>query len=414
MIGKIVKAIGIEKDVYECDKCGEAIAEPNGICPNCGCKKVKVMTNYEKFRREHSLILNQKILRGNLCLSIHPLDYITMSDNACGWDSCMRWMDDPGDYRLGTIEMMMSKYVVVAYLESKDNMVFGHPEYEWNSKRWRQLIVVTPELILANKQYPYENDTLQGAAIKWMRDLAETDTNFGPYQKEACQIENHSNNQIGEHKVRITLNFNYMYNDIYYTRLSYIQEGFNENYLEYNLSGPAICTSCFEEIPYDTVDPSGTVCRNCGGQFRCDCCGGWHYGEPYYDDNGNTYCEYCYYNELEECEICNSRHSNDEIQNIFIHLADTEDPELECENWNYCIPVCYCCINSTRFFKLFGPVYTNVDMWGRTRNCVSVANFTDAGFRSGNLSQWDINYLTKLRDVGNNEDRVALIKENLC
>ena len=39
------------------------------------------LPGYEEFRLEHSRILNQKTLKGNLCLSIHPLDYMTMSDN---------------------------------------------------------------------------------------------------------------------------------------------------------------------------------------------------------------------------------------------------------------------------------------------------------------------------------------------
>ena len=42
---------------------------------------------YEKFRIAHSQFLNQKNISGELCLSVHPLDYITMSDNNCGWDS---------------------------------------------------------------------------------------------------------------------------------------------------------------------------------------------------------------------------------------------------------------------------------------------------------------------------------------
>lgn len=46
---------------------------------------------FENFRRAHSMILNQKTLDGELCLSIHPLDYITMSDNNNDWDSCMSW-----------------------------------------------------------------------------------------------------------------------------------------------------------------------------------------------------------------------------------------------------------------------------------------------------------------------------------
>ena len=65
-----------------------------------GCKVSRVLgkiaealnlPGYEDFRICHSQILNQKTLSGNLCISIHPLDYMTMSDNECEWDSCMSW-----------------------------------------------------------------------------------------------------------------------------------------------------------------------------------------------------------------------------------------------------------------------------------------------------------------------------------
>lgn len=81
-------------------------------------KDANILDLYEKLRIALSRHTNQKELHGNLCLSIHPLDYMTMSDNDSGWDSCMSWAKK-GDYRAGTVEMMNSPYVVVAYVESE-------------------------------------------------------------------------------------------------------------------------------------------------------------------------------------------------------------------------------------------------------------------------------------------------------
>lgn len=53
---------------------------------------------FEEFRIAHSQILNQKYLKGDFSISIHPLDYMTMSDNECGWESCMSWRNF-GGYR---------------------------------------------------------------------------------------------------------------------------------------------------------------------------------------------------------------------------------------------------------------------------------------------------------------------------
>jgi hypothetical protein len=76
---------------------------------------------FEEFRIAHSQILNDKKLSGRLCLSIHPLDYMTMSDNESDWGSCMSWREG-GCYRRGTVEMMTSPVVVVAYLKSEIDM----------------------------------------------------------------------------------------------------------------------------------------------------------------------------------------------------------------------------------------------------------------------------------------------------
>ena len=42
-----------------------------------------------------------------------------MSDNDYGWDSCMGWMNE-GEYRLGTVEMMNSPCIVVAYIDGEE------------------------------------------------------------------------------------------------------------------------------------------------------------------------------------------------------------------------------------------------------------------------------------------------------
>ena len=59
-----------------------------------GCKIMKMLSKianifdlngFEEFRLKHSMVLNRKKFKGTVCLSIHPLDYMTMSDNDCDW-----------------------------------------------------------------------------------------------------------------------------------------------------------------------------------------------------------------------------------------------------------------------------------------------------------------------------------------
>ena len=126
---------------------------------------------FEAARLEHSQVLNQKKLSGELCLSIHPLDYSTMSDNDNNWGSCMSW-EDYGEFRQGTVEMMNSPNVVVAYLKSdREELVNG--KYSWNSKKWRELFIINLDLITGIKGYPYQCPALENIVIEWLRELAK-------------------------------------------------------------------------------------------------------------------------------------------------------------------------------------------------------------------------------------------------
>ena len=204
------------------------------IVVNAGCKISKILgkiaktfnlPGYEEFRIAHSQCLNQKYLRGELCLSIHPLDYMTMSDNNCDWDSCMSWQQ-PGDYRIGTVEMMNSPCIVVAYLRSSTDMNMPNGG-TWNSKKWRQLFIVTPEMISGIRQYPYDNNELCGTALKWLRSLAQDNAHWGPYTDNAVKISNYDDNivaEISEDPIKIHIHTRYMYNDFGRGHLSFLSK----------------------------------------------------------------------------------------------------------------------------------------------------------------------------------------------
>ena len=104
----------------------------------------------DRIQNQYSMtVQNFRKSSQKLTLSIHPLDYITMSDNECNWSSCMSWRNE-GDYHAGTIEMMNSTCVVVAYIAQNNETL----ENGWNSKRWRQLFVIHPTCIIASCPYP--------------------------------------------------------------------------------------------------------------------------------------------------------------------------------------------------------------------------------------------------------------------
>lgn len=414
MLGKIASALNVELPVMYCNDCGCYYINGETECYHGHGKLIK-SSGYELFRQAHSQVLNQKQIKGNLCLSIHPLDYITMSDNNCGWTSCMSWMEEAGDYRLGTIEMMNSPCVIIAYVESKETM--WTPGGDWNSKRWRQLYVVTKEVILGNRQYPYNSDELQGVAIRWIRELMTQIPGYGPYPEETIQLKNDNWNTVRNKRIRFNFYSGYMYNDIYDYRLAYVADQKIEDDAHYScfFSGPAVCTGCGDIIELDTVDANIVQCRACDGHWRCDFCGEWHssYDECYTVDDEYTACDWCYHNELCECEVCGEHHRNDNIEHIYLQFTDTENEEIrDGFNYNFYVSVCTNCLNEPEeYVPLFGQLYEVEDSWGNTRKAFDIRNVTDAGFNAGSLSYRTVEWLKLMQATKSDEERIDLLEK---
>lgn len=311
-----------------------------------GCRPIKTLhklcrafglneAEFEDFRLKHSQVLNTRKLQGELCLSIHPMDFMTMSDNDCGWDSCMSWRaayyGDGGEYRLGTIEMMNSPCVIIAYLKSHTDMklegrYLNSKETYWNNKRWRQLVIVNEDVILGNRQYCYEDASLSGTVLEWVRELATA--HYGvQYEDTAQNLAEGSFEITGKHLAFTT---NYMYNDIYGTRLGYLRKDLDYN-INLNFSGVANCMACGDMIaPNEAAATDTVVCANCGGYTCCTKCGTWIVDDDeytYYVD-GDYYCQDCFHDVASFCECCEDYVRNDEYGTHPVCCDEQIIPEL--------------------------------------------------------------------------------------
>lgn len=249
---------------------------------------------YEEFRQAHSMILNHRTLKGTLCLSIHPFDYITMSDNACNWESCMNWSadDEGGDYRMGTLEMLNSPCVAVAYLCSDKPY---HPNYcedfTWSNKKWRSLIIITPEVIHSICGYPYEDYELDKEILELVRNLMPNKEDFG-------SILHLKNRDCFDDKCSISFYTNRMYNDTNSHKGSTIVSNKVKSSINIRYSGPAYCLVCGEEF-YSIMEAANRVaCSSCHEIepeyeyfcYHCDC---GLYEEDVIWIDGYCYCEAC-------------------------------------------------------------------------------------------------------------------------
>lgn len=299
---KVMKAIGRLAKVFHCEQ------------------------EFENIRVKQSQILNDARISSTLCLSIHPLDYMTASYNNNDWRSCMNWED--GEYRRGVIEMMNSDCVVVAYLESKhEKMRWG--QYTWNSKKWREFFIVRPDLICGIKGYPYWNRVLEDEVLKWLRDLYAPIFSNVTFSNSITTFRTDSdkryinNDALNVHDVRLCMSCGpAMYNDFYegndYHCIISSNMADNDNgviYIDY--SGASECTVCGQcDVEFD--GEGVLICEECTEHHYCCSCGDpIMYAEDLRELNGREYCDRCF-DSLPRCEIC------DEITDVGNDMGSIE------------------------------------------------------------------------------------------
>lgn len=330
---------------------------------------------FEDFRIKHSMLFNDKNIVGTLCISIHPMDYLTMSDNNSDWSSCMSWADD-GCYKIGSVEMMNSNNVLCCYLESKIPYDFTPVDKDknefttWNNKKWRVLAYYTKDIIMSGKAYPYHNDNFSKFVIAEIRKLAKENLNrtfsFGP---ELYQDMKHIKDQVQMNyihhwlrtgdvtKSNIIWDTKGMYNDM-------INDS-DEIYWCYrnkvpftkiiNVSGKSSCLCCgkptieeseWEESYNDRFDNVDSFfCSDCRNNIKCHDCGTNNMEEKVSitiveednDDDSIFYlCENCFKESVKYCPCCgkpmyinNCHHSNSD----YLYISKKLEKVVRKKTW---------------------------------------------------------------------------------
>lgn len=255
---------------------------------------------FESWRDDISMLISKVKTKGTLCLSIHPLDFMTMSDNANNWSSCMSWKNS-GCYRGGTLETMNSDHCIVAYLKSSQNMDLYESE-KWNSKAWRMLIIVTDDVIASGKNYPYTNMSLQREAMKWVAELYNERLN-GRFAEPTERSSSMTEINIDEERcVFVEFETYYaMYNDYensYFNITFYFSKRVKDGeMLALNYSDESFCLDCGRSLVDE--EEHHLMCSNCDYEIRCECCDAVisHTEDPKsynFDEIEGVFCSECY------------------------------------------------------------------------------------------------------------------------
>ena len=266
------------------------------------CQEIGIYDLWEPVRLQISQIRNTCHLTGTLHLSIHPIDYITSSNNNYDWESCMLFGE--GDYCRGVIEMMNSPMVVQAYLTGKEETFDFTPQVEWYNKKWREFFIVTPTMISGIKGYPYWNQDLEKMVIDWIYSLVK-EKNLWPDKTWSYITEFQLGKPISSLPAETIDRIGCgpaMYDDFYggETYQAIFAQDFNSSkYIFY--SGLSECLYCGEDC--GDHDASSLLCLRCDNKAYCCNCNDSYPVSEMYEINGEYYCEYCY-NELNVCENC--------------------------------------------------------------------------------------------------------------
>lgn len=336
-----------------------------------GTKLVKAFKNFIKnekslidIQNEASRIIQEDKIEGTLCLSVHPLDYLSLSENTYNWRSCHS-LD--GEYRAGNLSYMMDKHTIICYLKGADNVNLQafHPDVKWNSKKWRVLLYISSDwnMIFAGRQYPFESKTGMDIVLREvLRDagIAKKDNKENAFRQSCwtdwnntliskCELSNGVKIDfespyvpVGEHLVELNKLFAEgvgakNYNDVLYSScykpiyafkcMTYpwdVESGgipmTVKGKTTFNIGGFTYCLWCGKEECLTGAETM--MCEKCELEHgttendlftTCDSCGRRIYTDDSYAVGDDNVCQHCFDKYARHCDCCEEVVYDDQI-----------------------------------------------------------------------------------------------------
>ena len=294
----------------------------------------------DSYQTELSRILQQNKLTGKLCLSVHPLDYLSSSENVANWRSCHA-LD--GEYAAGNLSYMMDPSTIVCYLRSNEGKNYHLPHFpasvEWNNKKWRMLLHVnaTNNALMISRQYPFftsEGPALVKFMYETVADCVFSDFKYKPFScirdydgrvlytlSEKYIIVRSKPVPLAKMVIQADNSMNY--NDVLYSTVCEPSMAIEMPpwYLEpteikpFKIGHSVKCLECGDTLLspemgglrcVHCVEPAG-YCAYCGEAILNDDDIRWVNDEPF--------CEYCWETHVDYCPHCQNYVVDDNMRN---------------------------------------------------------------------------------------------------
>ena len=290
-----------------------------------------------------SQIIQEDTVTGVLCFSVHPLDYLSSSENTYNWRSCHA-LD--GEYRAGNLSYMQDKSTIVCYLRGDNNVKLPmFPEdVPWNNKKWRVLLHINEDwnLIFAGRQYPFSADCGMDLVRTWLLHALHKDEQAfswcdwtDPVISEVKDSYGHDYDlknyyvMLRGHLYELpevvkdaenALHFNdvlrssvYKPHYIAFNNRPWVKEKYKPVYVGSNCN----CLKCGTNRITNNETMMCCECDLVYGTFDeetyavCDCCGRRIYRDDSFLVDGDDLCDQCIKTECFYCEMCEELHYNE-------------------------------------------------------------------------------------------------------
>ena len=298
-----------------------------------------------------SRIIQEDCVSGTLCISVHPLDYLSCSENTHNWRSCHA-LD--GEFRSGSLSYMADPSTVICYLKSDEDVKLPNFPFKWNSKKWRVLLHFSNDwnMIFAGRQYPFTSvsglDVVKDELLS-ASNLITSNCSYTPWCNSRINnftlphgsIYTEDNYYIvGKQFVKekdlihncCTTSNPIFFNDLLYSTVYTPQycyrvygkyekpwdspTGLTNDETEFFIGSDVVCPCCGEDL----IEISESMlCSNCEIEYGhldddefgfCDCC-----GRHFYLDDGlwlasesAQICPECARTEVFSCQSCGQMH----------------------------------------------------------------------------------------------------------
>lgn len=335
----------------------QAWTAPDGTKIPKGMKIVKAFKYFEEdkealfnLQNEASRIIQEDKIRGKLCFSVHPLDFLSASENNHNWRSCHA-LD--GEYRAGNLSYMVDSSTIMVYLKSEnDEKLPDFPDnVPWNSKKWRVLLFFSNDwkMLFAGRPYPFASE----AGIEQIRRLLPI-LGFGPRWSEwknwkSNRLKDEKSDTIVDLRYKLvpvgdiavpmkrlvkdlpgSLQFDDLLNSSCYDPIYCYQEhdyswtksfytGMTTDDTQFFIGGSVNCLCCGKQ----PITISETMmCNDCEGEYGelnsddfgyCACCNRHIYLGDAIWVGDEAVCQSCADNELTRCECCGELFFDNEI-----------------------------------------------------------------------------------------------------